>query len=79
MTHTSGLARELPAYYWNDLKFPSREEMMRIVPTEPAVFTPETEYKYSNLALDLALDNVFPGLQEANLPFDIAFKPLQSR
>jgi D-alanyl-D-alanine carboxypeptidase len=54
LTHTSGLARELPAYYWNDLKFPGREEMMRMVPEEPAVFPPETEYKYSNLALAIA-------------------------
>ncbi|MGI8745523.1 MAG: serine hydrolase domain-containing protein [Bryobacteraceae bacterium] len=54
LTHTSGLARELPLSYWNDLKFPSREEMMRLVPEEPAVFTPETEYKYSNLALAIA-------------------------
>ncbi len=54
LTHTSGLARELPLSYWNDLKFPSREEMMRLVPEEPAVFPPETEYKYSNLALAIA-------------------------
>jgi D-alanyl-D-alanine carboxypeptidase len=54
LTHTSGLARELPAYYWNDLKFPSREEMMRMVPEEPAVFAPEVEYKYSNLGLAIA-------------------------
>ena len=54
LTHTSGLARELPLSYWNDLKFPSREDMMRILPEEPAVFPPETEYKYSNLALSIA-------------------------
>lgn len=54
LTHTSGLARELPLYYWNDLKFPSREEMMRLVPEEPAVFAPDVEYKYSNLALAIA-------------------------
>jgi CubicO group peptidase (beta-lactamase class C family) len=54
LTHTSGLARELPLPYWNDLKFPSREEMMRLVPEEPAIFPPETEYKYSNLALAIA-------------------------
>jgi CubicO group peptidase (beta-lactamase class C family) len=54
ITHTSGLARELPMYYWNDLKFPSREEMMQLVLEEPAVFPPETEYKYSNLALAIA-------------------------
>ena len=54
LTHTSGLARELPIPYWNDLKFPSREEMMRLIPEQPAVFPPETKYKYSNLALAIA-------------------------
>jgi CubicO group peptidase (beta-lactamase class C family) len=54
LTHTSGLARELPMYYWNDLKFPSREELMKLVPEEPAVLTPEAEYKYSNLGLAIA-------------------------
>jgi D-alanyl-D-alanine carboxypeptidase len=54
LTHTSGLARELPIFYWNDLKFPSRQEMMRLAPEEPAIFPPETVYKYSNLALAIA-------------------------
>lgn len=54
LTHTSGLARELPVFYWNDLKFPSREEMARLAPDEPAIFPAETEYKYSNLALAIA-------------------------
>jgi CubicO group peptidase (beta-lactamase class C family) len=54
LTHTSGMARELPAFYWNDFKFPTREEMMRMTVEEPAVFPPETEYKYSNLALAIA-------------------------
>lgn len=51
LTHTSGLPRELPLFYWNDLKFPSREEMMQLVPKLETIFPPETEYKYSNLAL----------------------------
>jgi D-alanyl-D-alanine carboxypeptidase len=54
LSHTSGLARELPIHYWNDLKFPSREEMIRIIPDQSAVFPPETNYKYSNLALAIA-------------------------
>ena len=54
LTHTSGLARELPMYYWNDLKFPSREEMMKLVSEEPAIVPPGTEYKYSNLGLAIA-------------------------
>jgi D-alanyl-D-alanine carboxypeptidase len=54
LTHTSGLARELPPPYWNDLKFPSREEMMRLLPQEPAILPPGSKYKYSNLALAIA-------------------------
>ncbi len=54
LTHTSGLPRELPLHYWNDLRFPSREEMMRLVSREEAVFPPEVEYKYSNLAMAIA-------------------------
>jgi CubicO group peptidase (beta-lactamase class C family) len=54
LTHTSGLPRELPLPYWNDLKFPTREEMMRLVPEQDTVFSPEVEYKYSNLALAIA-------------------------
>jgi D-alanyl-D-alanine carboxypeptidase len=54
LTHTSGLARELPLPYWNDLAFPSREDMIRLLATQPAVFAPETEWKYSNLALAVA-------------------------
>jgi D-alanyl-D-alanine carboxypeptidase len=54
LTHTSGLARELPPPYWNDLKFPTREEMKRLVADEPAILPPNTKYKYSNLALAIA-------------------------
>ena len=54
LTHTSGLARELPLPYWNDLAFPSREDMIRLLATQSAVFAPETEWKYSNLALAVA-------------------------
>jgi D-alanyl-D-alanine carboxypeptidase len=51
LTHTSGMPRELPLSYWNDLKFPTREEMMRLVPTQDTILPPEVEYKYSNLGL----------------------------
>ena len=54
LTHTSGLPRELPIPYWNDLHFPTRAEMMQLVPREHAVLPPETEFKYSNLALAIA-------------------------
>lgn len=54
MTHTSGMSREIPGPYWNDLKFPSREEMIRLVPAQGAIFPPETTWKYSNVALAVA-------------------------
>jgi CubicO group peptidase (beta-lactamase class C family) len=54
LTHTSGLARDLDTPMWNELKFPSREEMIRLIPEQPAVFPPDTEYKYSNLAVAIA-------------------------
>lgn len=51
LTHTSGLPRELPLFYWNDLKFPTRDEMMRLLPGQDTIFPPEVEFKYSNLGL----------------------------
>ena len=54
LTHTSGLPRELPKPYWNDLHFPSRDEMIRMASQLEPVFPPETEFKYSNLALAIA-------------------------
>lgn len=54
MTHTSGMPREIPGPYWNDLKFPSREDMMRLLPAQETVLPPETTWKYSNIALAVA-------------------------
>src|SRR5260370_34777539 len=54
LTHTSGLARELPLPYWNDLRFPTRAEMIRLAPMQQAILPPETKFKYSNLALAIA-------------------------
>lgn len=54
LTHTSGLPSEVRGVNWNDLTVPDREEMRRVVPAQEAVFPPETEWKYSNLALSLA-------------------------
>ena len=54
LTHTSGLPRDLDVPMWNELKFPSREEMIRLIPEQQAVFPPDTEYKYSNLAVAIA-------------------------
>lgn len=54
ITHTSGMPRELSATYWNDMSFPNREEMVRMLEKEEPIFPSETEYKYSNLALGIA-------------------------
>jgi D-alanyl-D-alanine carboxypeptidase len=54
ITHTSGLPRELPRPYWNDLHFPTRDEFIRLASQVEPVFPPETEFKYSNLALAIA-------------------------
>ena len=54
ITHTSGLPRELSGVNWSDLTFPGREELRRVLPGQATTFAPETEWKYSNLAVSLA-------------------------
>ncbi|HKC25945.1 MAG TPA: serine hydrolase domain-containing protein, partial [Thermoanaerobaculia bacterium] len=59
LTHTSGLPRESAAsWYWNDMVFPTREEMIAALAKQETVFPAETQYKYSNLALAIAGDVV---------------------
>ncbi|OAI48125.1 hypothetical protein AYO44_08005 [Planctomycetaceae bacterium SCGC AG-212-F19] len=54
LVHTSGLPRESPHPYWSDFKFPSREEMIKALPSQEAPYPPETKWKYSNLGLAIA-------------------------
>ena len=54
LTHTSGLPREVDGTYWNDMHFPSREDMERTLNTMGVVGPPENEWKYSNVAVSLA-------------------------
>jgi CubicO group peptidase (beta-lactamase class C family) len=54
LTHTSGLPREVDGTYWNDMQFPSREDMERTLNTMGVVGPPENEWKYSNVAVSLA-------------------------
>jgi CubicO group peptidase (beta-lactamase class C family) len=55
LSHTSGLPREsAAAWYWNDLAFPSRDEMVAALAKQETVFPAETKFKYSNLALAIA-------------------------
>ena len=54
LTHTSGLPREPTGVSWRDLTFPTRQEMIQNISKQKTVFSTETEWKYSNLALSLA-------------------------
>jgi CubicO group peptidase (beta-lactamase class C family) len=54
ITHTSGLPREVEGVNWSDLTFPGRDDMLRVLPGQEAAFPPDTEWKYSNLAVSLA-------------------------
>jgi D-alanyl-D-alanine carboxypeptidase len=54
VTHTSGLPREVRGVNWSDVVFPSREEMLRVLPSQETVYLPERQWKYSNLGVALA-------------------------
>lgn len=54
ITHLSGIPRESPIFYWNDINFPAREEMIRLLAEQETIFPAETEWKYSNLAYAVA-------------------------
>jgi CubicO group peptidase (beta-lactamase class C family) len=54
ITHTSGLPREAAFPYWTDSHFPTAGEIQERLPSQQAIFPPETKLKYSNLALALA-------------------------
>jgi D-alanyl-D-alanine carboxypeptidase len=54
ITHTSGLPREVSGVNWSAHTFPSRDDMLRTLPAQETVFLPQTEWKYSNLAVSLA-------------------------
>ncbi len=53
LTHASGLPREAGPH-WSDLKFPDANEVKQYLATATAPYSPETRWKYSNLALTLA-------------------------
>jgi D-alanyl-D-alanine carboxypeptidase len=53
LTHTSGLPREAAYPYWTDSHFPTIEQIQGTLPNQEVVFAPETQWKYSNLALAL--------------------------
>jgi CubicO group peptidase (beta-lactamase class C family) len=68
LVHTSGLPREAAFPYWTDFKFPSRDEMIKGLAGQEAVYPPETNWKYSNLGLALA-GEVVAGV--AREPFEV--------
>ncbi len=54
ITHTSGLPREAAGTSWNEPAAPGREELIRRLSEQESVFPPDTQWKYSNLAVALA-------------------------
>jgi CubicO group peptidase (beta-lactamase class C family) len=53
LTHTAGLPREAAFPYWTDHEFPSREEVVAAAADQTLIYSPGTEYKYSNLGTSL--------------------------
>ena len=54
LTHTSGLPRDAAFPYWTDFNFPTREQIIEMLPKQETVYPAETKWKYSNLGLTLA-------------------------
>jgi len=54
ITHTGGVPREVDGTYWNDMNFPTREAMLPVLNRMGLALPPETEWKYSNVAVGLA-------------------------
>ena len=53
LTHSSGLPREAGSH-WTTWDFPTREEIIGLMPERQAAYSPEVRWKYSNLAYTLA-------------------------
>ena len=54
LSHTGGIPREVDGTYWNDMNFPTREAMFPVLNKMGIAMPPETEWKYSNVAVGLA-------------------------
>jgi D-alanyl-D-alanine carboxypeptidase len=81
LTHTSGLPRETEGVNWSDLHFPGRDSMTKTLAAQQPVFAPETEWKYSNLALSIAGEvvAVVSGLQWADYLRKQILDPLEMK
>ena len=53
LTHTAGLPREAAFPYWTDHEFPTRDQIVAAAAGQRLVYSPGTEYKYSNLGMFL--------------------------
>jgi D-alanyl-D-alanine carboxypeptidase len=53
LTHSSGLQREAGAH-WTTFNFPTSEELRTLMSDREAAYSPETRWKYSNLAYSIA-------------------------
>ena len=56
LTHASGLPRESDYPYWSppEFRFPTHEQIVERIGSQPALYSPETNFQYSNLGLTLA-------------------------
>ena len=53
LSHRSGLISEGPFSYWDTMRFPTMEEIVRALPKTEVVLAPDAGAKYSNLAFAL--------------------------
>jgi CubicO group peptidase (beta-lactamase class C family) len=53
LTHSSGLPREAGSH-WTTFEFPTSEQLRELMAERQAPFSPETRWKYSNLAYSIA-------------------------
>jgi len=53
LTHTAGLPREGAFPYWTDHEFPTRDELVAATASQTLIYSPGTQYKYSNLGVSL--------------------------
>jgi CubicO group peptidase (beta-lactamase class C family) len=54
LTHTAGLSAASPGTSLNEYRVPTREELVRLLPSQRPMAPPEAEWRYSNLGLALA-------------------------
>lgn len=53
MTHRSGLVGEAPTRHWADMKFPTVQQILAMLPQVEVVIEPDSAFKYNNLAFVL--------------------------